>query len=132
MYLLDTNICIHFLRDKFKIAEKIKIIGFRNCLISEITVFELYFGAEKSEDPKKSFRNVDGFVEGLEVIPIIGSAKRYAKEKLRLHKLGKPVNDEFDMLIASTALHYDLTLVTENLKDFQNFEHLKIENWIQR
>ncbi|WP_410685947.1 PIN domain-containing protein [Chryseobacterium sp. R2A-55] len=50
MYLLDTNIFVHFLRDQFNIAEKIKNIGFRNCLISESTVLELYFSAEKIQN----------------------------------------------------------------------------------
>ena len=42
---------------------------------------------------------VDDFINGLSIIPIFGSIRRYAKEKVRLRKIGKPINDEFDLLI---------------------------------
>lgn len=44
-YLLDTSICVFFLRGKYDLDLKIKRIGILNCCISEITVFELRFGA---------------------------------------------------------------------------------------
>ena len=44
-YLLDTNICIFFLRGKLNLDEIIKEKGVRNCFISELTIFELLFGA---------------------------------------------------------------------------------------
>ncbi len=47
-YLLDSNICIHFFRGKFNIIEKLSKVGIENCAISEITLAELVFGAEKS------------------------------------------------------------------------------------
>ena len=50
--------------------------------ISEITVVELRFGAENSDNPEKAHKAVDDFVNGLSIIPIIGSIKRYAKEKV--------------------------------------------------
>ena len=49
-YLLDTNICVFFLRGKMNLDEIIKEKGKQNCFISEITVFELRFGAENSQD----------------------------------------------------------------------------------
>jgi tRNA(fMet)-specific endonuclease VapC len=45
---------------------------------------------------------------------------------------GTPIHDDFDLLIGATALHNDLTLVTDNTKHFVNFDGLKVENWIQR
>lgn len=44
-YLLDSNICIHFLRGKYNIIEKLNEVGIDNCAISEITLAELVFGA---------------------------------------------------------------------------------------
>ncbi|WP_428223386.1 type II toxin-antitoxin system VapC family toxin [Flavobacterium sp.] len=130
-YLLDTNICVFFLRGKFKLDEIIKQKGKENCFISEITVFELRFGAENSEKPSKSHKAVDSFVSGISVIPIYSSIKKYAKEKVRLRKMGKPMHDEFDLLIGVTAVENKLTLVTDNGKDFQNIEGIKIENWFR-
>jgi tRNA(fMet)-specific endonuclease VapC len=49
-YLLDTNICVHFLRGKFEVDKILKAKGVENCYISEITVLELRFGAENSLD----------------------------------------------------------------------------------
>lgn len=69
-YLLDTNICIFFLRGKLNLDEIIKEKGKQNCFISEITVFELRFGAENSGNPEKSNKAVDIFVNGLTIIPI--------------------------------------------------------------
>lgn len=108
-YLLDTSICIFFLRGKLNLDEIIKLKGKENCFVSEITVFELRFGAENSENPSKSHKAVDLFVSGIAIIPIYGAVKKYAKEKVRLRKLGKPMNDEFDLLIGVTSIVNKLT-----------------------
>lgn len=131
-YLLDTNICVFFLRGKLNLDEIIQEKDPKNCFISEITVFELRYGAENSENPTKSHKAVDLFVNGITVIPIYSSIKKYAKEKVRLRKIGKPMHDEFDLLIGVTAIENKLTLVTDNEKDFVNITGIKIENWIVR
>jgi tRNA(fMet)-specific endonuclease VapC len=131
-YLLDTNICVFFLRGKLNLDELIRQKGIENCFISEITVAELRYGAENSNNPTKSHKAVDSFVNGLSIVPIYGSLKRYAKEKVRLRNIGKPINDEFDLLIGVTAIENNLTLVSDNLKDFERLEGIKIENWFSR
>ncbi|MBB5621925.1 tRNA(fMet)-specific endonuclease VapC [Pedobacter cryoconitis] len=112
-YLLDTSTCVFYLRGKLDLASIIREKGRKNFFISEITV-------------------VDDFVNGLSIIPIIGSIKRYAKEKVRLRKMGKPINDEFDLLIGVTSVENNLVLVTDNVKDFERIEDIQIENWYQR
>jgi len=131
-YLLDTSICVFFLRGKLELDKIIREKGTENCFISEITLFELRYGAENSENPTKSHKAVDLFVNGLSIIPIVGSIKKYAKEKVRLRRLGKPMHDEFDLLIGVTAIENKLTLVTDNVSDFQNLNDIKIENWFTR
>jgi tRNA(fMet)-specific endonuclease VapC len=131
-YLLDTNICIFFLRGKLKLDEIVKEKGKQNCFISEITVFELRYGAENSENPVKSNKAVDLFVNGLTILPIFGCVSRYAKEKVRLRTIGKPMNDEFDLLIGISAVENKLILVTDNEKDFKNITDIKTENWFVR
>lgn len=131
-YLLDTNICVHFLRGKFEVDQVIKSKGLENCYISEITVLELRFGAENSSDKAKSHRAVDLFLKGIVIIPIFGSIRKYAEEKVRLNKIGKPQNDEFDLLIGVTAIENKLILVTENTKDFERLKGVEIDNWIVR
>lgn len=131
-YLLDTNICIFFLRGKLNLVEIIRQKGIENCFISELTVFELKYGAENSDNPKKSHEAVNRFVSGLTIIPIFGIVKEYAETKVLLRKNGTPVHDEFDLIIGVTALASKLILVTDNTKDFLNFKNLKLENWFIR
>lgn len=131
-YLLDTNICIFFLRGKLNLDEIIERKGIKNFFISEVTVFELRYGAENGSNPRKSHEAVDKFIKGLFIIPIIGAVKEYAKIKVELRKNGTPVHDEFDLIIGATAIANKLTLVTDNIKDFKHIEGLKIENWFSR
>jgi tRNA(fMet)-specific endonuclease VapC len=131
-YLLDTSTCVFFLRGKLNLDEIIKEKGKENCFISEITVLEHGYGAENSENPSKSNKAVDLFVSGITVIPLYSSIKRYAKEKVRLRRIGKPIHDEFDLLIGVTSIENRLTLVTDNVKDFEFLEGIKIENWFVR
>ena len=131
-YLLDTNICVFFLRGKLNLDEIIKEKGRENCFISEITVAELRYGAENSENSVKSHKAVDIFVNSISIIPIFGSIRRYAKEKVRLRKSGKPIHDEFDLMIGATAIENKLILISDNKKDFERLDGIRIENWFKR
>lgn len=131
-YLLDTNTCIFFLRGKLNLDELIKSKGVENCFISELTVFELKYGAENSDNPKKSHQAVSRFIKGLSVVPIFGVVEKYAEEKVRLRNNGTPMHDEFDLIIGVTAIVNKLTLVTDNIKDFRYLNNLKVENWFER
>jgi len=62
-------------------------------------VAELIYGAENSDNPSKSHKAVEAFINGLSIIPIFGPIKIYAKEKVCLKKIGKPIHDEFDLLM---------------------------------
>jgi tRNA(fMet)-specific endonuclease VapC len=77
-YLLDTSICVFFLRGELSLDEIFKEKGVENCFISEITVVELRFGAENSKYPDKA---LDAFINGLSIIPILGSIKNMLKRK---------------------------------------------------
>lgn len=48
-YLLDTNICISLLKDKYGIREKVLDVSFEKCYVSEVTIAELYYGAAKKQ-----------------------------------------------------------------------------------
>lgn len=121
-----------FLRGKLDLDKIVKEKGRENCYLSEITVVELRYGAENSDNPTKSHNAVDAFLDGLTVIPIFGCIRRYAKEKVRLRRIGKPMHDEFDLLIGVTAIEHKLTLVTDNAIDFHLLDQIIIENWFER
>jgi len=131
-YLLDTSICVFFLRGKLDLDKIFREKGRENCYISEVTILELRFGAENSNNPKESHKAVDIFIKGLSIVPIVSCIELYAKEKTRLRKIGKPLNDEFDLLIGVTAISNQLILVTDNVKHFELLQGIKIENWFSR
>jgi len=130
-YLLDTNICIHFFRGKFNLYEKIDHVKLRNCAISEITLAELVFGAENSNNPEKNNKLIEELTEQITILPIFESIKLYGKEKARLRKKGTMISD-FDLLIGCTAIENQLVMVTENIKEFNRIQNIEIENWVKR
>lgn len=130
-YLLDSNICVHFFRGKYGIMDKLNNVGIENCAISEITLAELVFGAEKSDNPQKNNKLIEKFISNLTVLPIFDAIPYYGKEKARLQKSGKMISD-FDLLIGSTSIENNLIMVTENIKEFERIEKIKIENWVKR
>lgn len=130
-YLLDTNVCIHFFRGKFDLLNKFDEVGIQNCAISEITLAELVFGAEKSQTPKQNHTIIEEFACQVTILPIFDSILLYGKEKARLIKNGNMISD-FDLLIGCTAVEKDLVMVTENIREFKRISNIKIENWIKR
>jgi tRNA(fMet)-specific endonuclease VapC len=128
-YLLDTNICIYFLKGLFNLDKQFENAGISNCFVSEITIAELKFGAENSENQEKNRKTVVQFVSKFTIIPIFNSLDVYAKEKSRLRKKGLPL-DDFDLLIGATAISNNLTLVTRNVSDFERLNGIDIENWV--
>jgi len=128
-YLLDTNICIYFLKGQFELDKRFEKAEVENCFVSEITVAELKFGAENSEKKEENRKVVDEFVSKFTIIPIFNSLDVYAKEKARLRTKGQPL-DDFDLLIGATAISNNLTLVTRNISDFERLNGIDIENWV--
>ncbi len=127
-YLLDTNICIYFLKGQFGLHNKIKEIGEENCLLSEITIAELKFGAENSVQKEKNRKNIAEFQTKFDILPIFPALDIFAKEKARLKTKGR-ILDDFDLLIGSTAIANNLTLVTKNVSDFDRLNGIIIEDW---
>jgi len=130
-YLLDTNICIHFLRGKFGMIEKFQEIGTQNFAISEVTFAELVFGAENSTNPKKNLELIEVFTNQILILPIFNAIYIYGKEKARLRSIGLMISD-FDLLIGCTAVDKGLIMVTENQKEFERISGIQLENWVKR
>ena len=80
-YLLDTNICVYFLRGRHGIAQRIAKIGWENCCISEITIAELQYGAENSNNAQKNLQLVEMLCDSITVLPIRETFRFYAQEK---------------------------------------------------
>lgn len=127
-YLLDTDICIHLLKGKFDLRNKIEIIGIDNCCISEITIAELTYGAFNSTNFEKHIKEISQIEQLFPVIPIYDSLRKFGEEKARLRKIGSLLPD-FDLLIATSAVYHGFTLVSNNVKHMQRVDGVILENW---
>ena len=127
-YLLDSDTCISFLKDKHRIADKIDAVGIENCYVSEITIAELTYGAYHSSNFEKHIHEVKKIETLYDVVSIYSSIDYYAKEKSRLRKAGNPIPD-FDLLIGTSAVVNNMKMVTSNVKHMSRIESIEIENW---
>lgn len=127
-YLLDTNICIYFIKGLFELNTKIEEVGEQNCFISEMTVAELKYGVENSKDVEAMREIVEAFIPKFFVIPIYNSLDIYAKEKAKLRKQGLMI-DDFDILIGSTSVANEMIMVTNNVAHLSRLDNIIIEDW---
>lgn len=132
-YLLDSNICIHFIKIDFNIPAKISSVGVENCFISELTILELMYGIANSTSTKKEENRLKlkQFTESFQnrVLSIRPVFELFAEQKTRLRRIGTPISD-FDLLIGCTAILEDCVLVSRNVKEMMRIEGLVYENWI--
>jgi len=127
-YLLDTNICIYFLKGQFDIHRRLEKVGVENCYISEITLAELKYGVEKSTQVENNRLVLEKFERKFAIIPIFSSLDIYAREKARLKTKGM-ILDDFDLLIGAAAIANDLILATRNTSDFERLKGINLEDW---
>jgi tRNA(fMet)-specific endonuclease VapC len=130
-FILDTNICIYAIKKKSQ-----GLLGIISQYIPEkiglttITVSELHFGVVKSAYPEKNLDALQQFLTPFQLIDFDhNAALAYATIRFDLERKGTPIGN-MDMLIAACTLSRDLTLVTNNTKEFSRVVGLKIENWV--
>ena len=129
-FLMDSDICVELIRGNNAIRSKVAQIGSKRCFISEITVAELRFGAERSKRREEEHYIVDWVCKGFTVLPISDAIRTFAIEKTKLWSIGQKIPD-FDMLIGATALFHKLILVTNNTQHFERMQSVQLENWMQ-
>jgi tRNA(fMet)-specific endonuclease VapC len=118
-------------RRPIEIIHKFKQFNVGDIGISTITVSELQYGAVKSDNPKLNVQRVEEFLVPLELIPYdLNAANFYGEIRYNLEKRGQVIGP-LDMLIAAHALSNHIILVTNNEKEFQRVNNLRIENWIK-
>lgn len=133
-YLLDTNICIYIIK-KYpeKVLKKLETILSDNdkniVYLSTVTISELYYGVEKSSRPEKNLVALKGFLTPFKIINFDQkSAIEYGKIRSDLEKKGVVIGP-YDLQIAAIAKAHDLTLVSNNTKEFKRVAALNLENW---
>ncbi|MBI5838501.1 MAG: type II toxin-antitoxin system VapC family toxin [Chloroflexi bacterium] len=130
-YMLDTNICIGLIRQKpQKLIQRLTHCEPGEVGVSSITIAELAFGANKSNQVEQNLSALDQFLLPVEVADFDQRASAaYGSVRAYLEREGKVIGS-MDMLIGAHALSLDTILVTNNVNEFQRIPKLKIEDWL--
>jgi tRNA(fMet)-specific endonuclease VapC len=129
-YLIDTDIVINSIKGNNKVNQRISECAAIPKAISIITFGELLYGAKKSTQRD---RNTSIVYRLAEIFPIVGitrsTIEAFTDIKMALDLKGERIED-FDLLIAATALSLNYTLVTNNTKHYRRIGGLQLENWM--
>ena len=131
MVMLDTNICIYILKNlPPQVKERLK--SEQKISISSVVYAELCFGIERSPIAIRAQRK-EALLQFVSLLEIVAwdeaAATHYAEIRADLYEKGTPIGN-MDMLIAAHARSLGATLVSNNLKEFERVERLKLENWV--
>jgi tRNA(fMet)-specific endonuclease VapC len=130
MHLLDSNICIYILKNKFlQIQSRIEAVGIENVTVSSITVAELEYGAAKSNNPDQARSRLYEFLVPFEILDFdTKAAECYGRIRTNLERKGTPIGP-LDFMIAAIALAHNSIVVTNNENEFRRITDLSVENW---
>jgi predicted nucleic acid-binding protein len=127
-YLVDSNIVIDNLLDVPSASTLLEQLALEGIAISIVTYMEAFQGVEQSSEPEKAREKFHAFLTGVLILPFsFAVAERCARLRETLKKQNKRVNSRaLDLIIAATALEYNLTLITENIKDFEDIPDITL------
>jgi len=133
-YLFDTDVISALMKANVtqNFLERLKAASGDAQAISSITVFEVYYGAHKSADPKRFIKLFETKVlPVVEIIPFDDNAARIAgKLRAGRERSGKPIAPG-DLQIAAVALASGSILITGNIRHFLEIPGLDVENWLE-
>ena len=131
MYLLDTNVCVYFMKNTYPaLTSQFMSYDPSELLISSITVFELEYGATKSRWGEKTHNNMLLFLAPFPILPFTED-DAFAAGKVRGILEGKgQIIGSYDLLIASQGLVRNLTVITHNTREFNRVPGLHVEDWV--
>lgn len=130
-HLTDTNICIYVMNERHpEVVRKFSGVSIGEIGVSAVTIAELQYGVAKSGNPEKNQQRLNEFLVPFEILPFgVEAARIYGELRTRLERSGRPIGP-LDQMIAAHALSENLVLVTNNVREFQRVEGLKLENWM--
>ncbi|AGY57546.1 type II toxin-antitoxin system tRNA(fMet)-specific endonuclease VapC [Gloeobacter kilaueensis] len=129
-YLLDTNICIIYLKGKnSNLQLKLNATPAEELAVCSVVKAELSFGAMKSTYPERNFRLQQAFLEQFISLPFDDlAAFTFGIVRAELESKGTPIG-AYDVQIAAIALANNLTLITHNVREFNRVSNLRLEDW---
>lgn len=123
-FLLDSDVTADYLKGLPQTVQQIQPLVQSGVGISIITYGEIYDGIAGSRDPKAAEQVFRQFLRVAVVLPLNrGIMRRFATERRILRLAGQKL-DDMDMLIASTAMYHNLTLITRNVRHFGRIQGL--------
>ncbi|GAB1433009.1 type II toxin-antitoxin system VapC family toxin [Spirochaetota bacterium] len=131
MYLLDTNICIYIINNNPKsIVEQIKKFKPAEIKLSAISLAELEYGISKSMYREKNRMALVNFVSAFDILPFDDTdAEVFGIIRADLESKGQVIGS-YDMQIAAQAISRNLTLITNNTREFERIKSLRLDNWL--
>jgi len=128
-FLLDTDTCIYAIKKHTAVIEAMNAVDPDDLAVSVVTEAELRTGAAKSSSPIKSLHVMEIFLQPLTILDFTSeNTVVYAHLRAKLERAGTPIGP-YDTIIAAQALANDLTLVTNNEREFRRIPGLRVENW---
>lgn len=122
-FLLDSNIIIEIFRGNEKFANRIQELG--SIIIPVISLGELYFGANKSNQKEKRRKQIEEFENTFEIANVTSNtSKIYGNIKNKLKEAGRPI-PENDIWIAAIAKERKYTLIS-NDKHFKQVSEIEL------
>ena len=130
MTILDTNICVRFLRGEESVVRRLLDADENDDLrIPAMVEGELFYGVEKSERRDENREKVKALLAFLPVCHADDETmEKFGELKAKAEAAGRRVDDA-DMIIAATAMRHGALLVTGNTRHFSRFDGLEIEDW---
>jgi len=130
-YMLDTNICIYIAKNKpASVLAQFKTLSINQIVMSVITYGELSLGAEKSQYKQTTTQKLNNLIQ---IIPVISMSESvgniYGIIRADLEKKGQIIANN-DLWIAAHAMEQNITLVSNNIKEFNRIPDLSLENWV--
>ncbi len=129
-YMLDTNVCIDYMRGTDSGIKK-KLISCKqgDLYISSITLSELLYGVNKSSDVQRNRSALNNLLLKIDVLEYGAEASEYyGIIRNDLSRRGLVIG-ALDMLIAAHAASNDMVLITHNTSEFDRISGLKTEDW---
>lgn len=128
-YLLDSDICIYLMKRRpSALTRRIDAHAHQSAL-SVIAYGELCFGQAGSTRTEEAAAHLAALIETVQVLPLpLDAAMQYGDIRVHLERAGKPIGGN-DLWIAAHALAANLTLVTNNEREFARVPGLRVENW---
>jgi len=129
-YLLDTNVCINYLKRPLSgIRQRLSSISDSEIAVCSVVKAELFYGAMKSNNPKKSIAVQQEFLSRFFSFSFDDKASTvYGIIRAQLEAQGRSIGP-YDLQIAAIAMANNLTLVTHNVSEFSRVVGLSWEDW---